>query len=121
MPNKFTKQPKQDEIINKINKIIDALNGKADDSDVIKKSDTAQQTISLSSGTGTTALGVKSRSTTSYISFSSSSKWLGSFGVNASQKPTFYNGIGYILATLDDIPDVETYTANEVQTLWSSI
>ena len=84
------------------------LNSKADDSDVIKKDGgSAQQTITLSSGTGTTALGVKSRSTTSYISFSSSSKWLGSFGVNASQQPTFYNGTGYTLATTNDIPDIQ--------------
>lgn len=90
------------------NKVItNALDNKADDNAVIKKDgDSAQQTISLSSGTGTTALGVKSRATTSYISFSSSSKWLGSFGVNANQKPTFYNGTGYTLATLDDIPDI---------------
>jgi hypothetical protein len=93
------------------NKVINtALNEKADDSDVIKKDGgSAQQTVSLSSGTGTTALGVKSRSTASYISFSSLRKWLGSFGVNASQEPTFYNGTGYTLATTDDIPDVSGF------------
>ena len=93
------------------NKVItEALNDKADDSDVIKKDGgSAQQTISLSSGTGTTAFGVKSMSTSSsYISFSSSRTWLGSFGVNSSKQPVFYNGTGYTLATTSDIPTIAT-------------
>jgi hypothetical protein len=93
------------------NKVItSALNDKADDNTVVKKDGgSSQQTISLSSGTGTTALGVKSRATSSsYISFTSSSAWLGSIGVNSNKQPVFYNGTGYTLATTSDIPTIAT-------------
>jgi hypothetical protein len=93
------------------NKVVtNSLNDKANDSDVIKKSGgSAQQVISLTSGTGTTALGVKSASTSaSYISFTSASAWLGSIGVNSSKQPVFYNGTGYTLAYTSDIPTIAT-------------
>ena len=64
----------------------------------------SQQTIQLSSGTGTTSLGVKSRSTSSYISFTGTNGWLGSYGVSSDKKPVFYNGTGYTLAYTSDIP-----------------
>ena len=69
----------------------------------------AVQTISLTSGTGTTALGLKSMSpTSSYISFSNTGGWLGSYGVSSSRTPVFYNGVGYTLATTDDLPKLVT-------------
>lgn len=79
-------------------------------SNVIKKDGgSTSQTISLSGGSGTTPLAVKSRSaSSSYISFSSSGAWLGSIGVNSSKKPVFYNGTDYTLATTDDIPDISS-------------
>ena len=77
--------------------------GKADTS-VQKDGGSAVQTIALSSGTGTTALGVKSRASSSYVSFTNSSNWLGSIGVTSDKKPTFYNGSSYMLAYTSDIP-----------------
>ena len=77
--------------------------GKADTS-VQKDGGSTSQTISLSSGTGTTALAVKSRATSSYISFSNNSVWVGSYGVSSDKKPVFYNGEGYTLAYTSDIP-----------------
>ena len=85
------------------------IDSKANNSDVIKKDGgSSQQTVSLSSGTGTTALGVKSRSTSSYISFNNSSGWIGSYGVSSDKKPVFYNGTGYTLAYTSDIPTIAT-------------
>lgn len=68
----------------------------------------SQQTISLSSGTGTTPLGIKSKATTCYLSFTSSTTWLGSYGVSSAKKPTFYNGSSYTLAYTSDIPTIAT-------------
>lgn len=76
----------------------------AEVNNAIMKSATAQQTIALSSGTGTTALGVTSKSTSSYISFSGTGGWIGSYGVSSDKKPVFYNGTGYTLAYTSDIP-----------------
>lgn len=92
------------------NKVItSALNDKADDSAVVKKDGgSSQQTVQLSSGTGTTAFGVKTRATSSYISFSNSTGWIGSYGVSSNKKPTFYNGTGYTLACTSDIPTIAT-------------
>ena len=82
-----------------------ALQEHQDLSGYIKKNDSAVQTISLTSGTGTTALSLKSMSSTSsYLSFSNPSGWLASYGVTSDKKPIFYNGTGYILATTNDIP-----------------
>ena len=64
----------------------------------------SQQTVTLTSGTGTTALGVKSASSSSYISFSSSNGWIGSYGVSSAKRAVFYNGTGYTLAYTSDIP-----------------
>lgn len=69
-----------------------------------KNGDSSTQTISLTSGTGTTALGIKSMATSSYISLSGSSGWLGSFGVTSNKRPAFYNGTGYTLAYTSEIP-----------------
>ena len=73
---------------------------------VLKDGGSATQTITLSSGTGTTALGVKSMSTGSYISYSGTGGWLGSYGVSSEKKPVFYNGTSYTLAYTSDIPKV---------------
>lgn len=99
-----------DDITTGIGKLQAQIDNKADDSAVVKKDGgSTTQTISLSSGTGTTPLGIKSRATTSsYISFTSSTTWLGSIGVNSSKKPVFYNGTGYTLATTSDIPTIAT-------------
>ena len=81
----------------------DVLAGFIDLSGYVKKDGTgSQQTIQLTSGTGTTALGVKSRSTSSYISFNNSSGWIGSYGVTSEKKPTFYNGTSYTLAYVEN-------------------
>ena len=64
----------------------------------------ATQTVSLTSGTGTTALGVKSKSTSSYISFSASGGWLASFGITSDKKPTVYDGSSHEVAYTTDIP-----------------
>ena len=69
---------------------------------VTKDGGSAQQTIQLTSGTGTTAFGVKSRSTSSYISFSGTGGWLGSYGVTSDKTPTFYNGTSYTLAYVEN-------------------
>ena len=71
---------------------------------VQKNGDSSTQTISLTSGTGTTALGIKSMATSSYISLSGSSGWLGSYGVSSSKRAVFYNGTGYTLAYTSEIP-----------------
>ena len=77
----------------------------SDATDYVKKDGgSSEQTIRLSSGTGTTALGVKSMSSSSYISFSGASKWLGSYGVTTNKEPTFYNGTSHTLAYTEDIP-----------------
>ena len=82
----------------------------------------SQQTISLTSGTGTTPLGIKSRSGSSYVSFTGTSGWLGSFGVSSDKKPIFYNGTGYTLAYTSDIPDVsgKENSSNKVTSISSS-
>lgn len=71
---------------------------------VQKNGDSSTQTISLTSGTGTTALGIKSMATSSYLSLSGSSGWLGSYGVSSSKRAVFYNGTGYTLAYTSEIP-----------------
>lgn len=86
--------------------------GKADTA-VQKDGGSATQTVSLSSGTGTTALAVKSRATSSYISFSNSSVWIGSYGVSSDKKPVFYNGAGYTLAYTSDIPTKTSDLTND--------
>ena len=63
----------------------------------------AQQTISLTSGSGTTAFGVKSAAASSYISFSSSSGWLASIGITSAKKPTVYDGTSHDIAYTSDI------------------
>lgn len=69
-----------------------------------------QQTIQLTSGSGTTPLGVKSMSTGSYISFSGTGGWLGSYGVTSTKQPTFYNGTSYTLAFKDELGDITSLT-----------
>ena len=105
MVNKITTPPKAfGDITSKINEIIDNL---VDATGFVKKDGgSTQQTITLSSGSGTTALGVKSKASSSYISFNGSSAWLGSYGVSSDKKPVFYNGTGYTLAYTSDIPDI---------------
>lgn len=100
--------------------------GKADtsiqslDSCILKDSGSAVQMVSLTSGTGTTALGVKSMSSaSSYISFSSTGGWLGSYGVSSTKKPVFYNGVGYTLATTDDVPKIVTLSQADYDDLVS--
>lgn len=78
-----------------------------------KNGDSSTQTISLTSGTGTTALGIKSMATSSYISFSGSSGWLGSFGVTSNKRPAFYNGTGYTLAYTSEIPTKTSDLTND--------
>ena len=95
-----------DEIIPSQKAVNIALESKADGSAVVYKSASAQQTISLSAGTGTTALGLTSRSTSSYIAFSGTGGFLGSYGVTSSKTPTFYNGSSHDLAYKTDIPTV---------------
>jgi len=91
--------------------VASAISGKANDSDVIKKSGgSSQQTISLTSGTGTTALGVKSMASSSYISFSGSSGWLASFGIGSDKKPTIYDDSSHTIAYTSDIPTVNNAT-----------
>lgn len=70
----------------------------------------AQQSIVLSSGSGTTAFGVTSRSTSSYIAFNGTGGYLGSFGVNSGKQPIFYNGSYHTLAYTSDIPTVNNAT-----------
>lgn len=132
--NKITNAPTQNEIINSINDLIDnkqdtisdlstirsnAANGQSayttiggygdivtyNASNFVQKNgDSSTQTISLTSGTGTTALGIKSMATSSYLSLSGSSGWLGSYGVSSSKRAVFYNGTGYTLAYTSEIP-----------------
>lgn len=97
---KLTVPPTQIDVISKINEVIDGT--------VMKDGGSSQQTITLSSGSGTTALGVKSKASSSYISFNGSSAWLGSYGVSSDKKPVFYNGTGYTLAYKTDIPEIAT-------------
>lgn len=79
---------------------------------VSKTGGSSTQTVSLTSGTGTTAFGVKSMSTSSYLSFSNSTGWIGSIGVLNTKLPTFYNGTSHTFAFTEDIPTVtSTYSA----------
>ena len=71
---------------------------------LIKTSKSSAQTIQLSSGSDDTALKLQSRASSSYLSLYGISGFLGSYGVNSSNKPVFYNGTYYTLATTDDIP-----------------
>ena len=80
---------------------------------VQKNGDSSTQTISLTSGTGTTALGIKSMATSSYISLSGSSGWLGSYGVSSSKRAVFYNGTGYTLAYTSEIPTKTSDLTND--------
>jgi hypothetical protein len=80
---------------------------------ILKDGGSATQTVSLTSGTGTTALAVKSRATSSYISFSNNSAWVGSIGVSSEKKPVFYNGTGYTLAYTSDIPTKTSELTND--------
>lgn len=100
------------------------LTGKPDLTAYVKlNGGSSQQSITLSSGSGTTALGVTSRSSSSYIAFSGTGGYLGSYGVDSTKKPTFYNGSSHTLAYTTDIKDatltiqkngttVNTFTAN---------
>lgn len=80
---------------------------------VQKNGDSSTQTISLTSGTGTTALGIKSMATSSYISLSGSSGWLGSYGVSSSKRAVFYNGTGYTLAYTSELPTKTSELTND--------
>ena len=97
--------------------VASAISGKADSSAlsdyVAKSGGNAQQTISLTSGTGTTPLGVKSMSNSSYISFSGSSSWLASFGINSSKKPVVYDGNSHTIAYTTDIPTKVSQLTND--------
>lgn len=73
---------------------------------VKKDGGSASQTVSLTSGTGTTALGLKSMASSSYMSMSGTGGWLGSYGVSSDKKPVFYNGTGYTLAYTSDVPKI---------------
>ena len=115
MVNKITTPPTQNEVIDKINELVDGKQDTISDLATIRSGATGNvklnggsstQTISLTSGTGTTALGVKSKSGTSYISFSGSSGWLASFGIGSDKKPTIYDGSSHTIAYTSDIPTV---------------
>lgn len=80
---------------------------------VLKDGGSTSQTVSLTSGTGTTAFAVKSRATSSYISFSNNGAWIGSIGVTSDKKPTFYNGSSYMLAYTSDIPTKTSDLTND--------
>ena len=80
----------------------------------------SQQTIQLSSGSGTTALGLTSRTTSSYLSFSGTNGWLGSYGVSSDKNPTFYNGTSYTLAYTTDIPTNNNQLTNGAGYITSS-
>jgi len=74
-------------------------------SNCVKLDSDASQTISLTSGTGTTPVTFKSKSATScYLSYYASTVWVGSIGVSSAKKPVFYNGTAYTLACTSDIP-----------------
>ena len=113
MVNKITTPPTQKDLIDKVNEIIDDKQDTISDLSTIRSGATgnvklnggsSSQTISLTSGTGTTALSVKSMSTSSYISFSGSSSWLASFGIGSDKKPTVYDGTSHTIAYVSDIP-----------------
>lgn len=80
----------------------------------------SSQTISLTSGTGTTALAVKSMSSSSYISFSGSSGWLASFGIGSDKKPTIYDGSSHTIAYTSDIPTNNNQLTNGAGFITSS-
>jgi len=124
MVNKITTPPTQNEVIDKINEIIDGKQDTISDLATIRSGATgnvklnggsSQQTISLTSGTGTTSLGVKSMSGSSYISFSGSSGWLASFGIGSDKKPTIYDGSSHVIAYTSDIPTVNNPTITFTQ------
>jgi hypothetical protein len=113
MVNKITTPPTNNEVIDKVNEIIDDKQDTISDLSTIRSGATgnvklnggsSSQTISLTSGTETTALGVKSMSTSSYISFSGSSGWLASLGIGSDKKPTIYDGTSHTIAYVSDIP-----------------
>lgn len=97
--------------------VASAISGKADSSSlsdyIAKSGGSAQQTISLTSGTGTNPLGIKSMSNSSYISFSGSSGWLASFGINSSKKPVVYDGSSHTIPYTTDIPTKVSELTND--------
>ena len=70
----------------------------------ILKTSSSSQTVCTTASGCTTPLWVKSNSTSSYISFSNTSWWIGSYWVSCDKQPTFYNGTWYQLAYTSDIP-----------------
>lgn len=78
-----------------------------------KNGGSSTQTISLTSGTGTTALSAKSMSTSSYISLSGTGGWLGSYGVSSNKRAVFYNGTGYTLAYTSELPTKTSDLTND--------
>ena len=87
--------PKQNEVVKAVKNL--------ESGSVMKSGNSSTQTVSLTSGSGTTALGVKSAATSSYISFSNSSGWLASIGITSAKKPTVYDGTSHDIAYTSDI------------------
>lgn len=119
MVNKLTLPAKQNDVVNKVNELVDDKQDIISDLATIRSGATgnvklnggsSSQTISLTSGTGTTALSVKSMASSSYISFSGSSGWLASFGIGSNKKPTIYDGSSHTIAYTSDIPTVNNAT-----------
>ena len=85
---------------------------------LIKTSKSSAQTIQLSSGSDDTVLKLQSRASSSYLSLYGISGFLGSYGVNSSQKPVFYNGSYYTLATKDS-SDCPALTPANGEVTWT--
>ena len=89
------------------------LNDYAKSADVIKcKSTTWSQTVCTTASGCTTAFGVKSAATSSYISLNNCSWWLASIWATSDKKPTWYNGTWHTLAYTTDIPTDNCDLAN---------
>lgn len=87
--------------------VYDELSAKANDSDVIKKTGTAQQTITA---TNNTPLGLKTTdsSNTCYMSFNNNNGYRASLGVNNNRQLVFWNNSTlYNVAMTANIPAIE--------------
>ena len=102
--------PSKNAVYDKILSMDTTIWNKANTNDVILKSTSWTQTVSSTTTSQTTPLGVKSANANSaYISFSNANGWKWSYWVDNSWKPMYYNWTEYQLAYKTDIPSVSWF------------
>ena len=105
-----TNAPTENAVYDKISAMDTTISGKANSSDVIKKTATSMQNCSVTWSWATTALALTSNTDTSYIALNWSNGFLWSYWVTSDKNPTFYNGSSHQLAYTSDIPTVNNGT-----------